>query len=83
MDYELSLYKDEAAPLAQILLPPGGAIHALYVIHGGLRVRSGRFSGVLGGNSAFHMTSRNISNTRYSSTPRSRCRDKHSGARRF
>ncbi len=56
MNYQLSLYKDEAAPQAQLQLPPGDAIRAIYVIHGGLRVRAGNFSGVLGGNSAFHTT---------------------------
>ena len=56
MNYTLSLYKDEAAPQAQIQLPPGNALRAIYVIHGGLRVRAGNFSGVLGGNSAFHTT---------------------------
>jgi hypothetical protein len=56
MNYDLSLYKDEIAPQAQIQLPPGNAIRALYVIHGGLRVRAGNFSGVLGGNSGFHTT---------------------------
>jgi hypothetical protein len=54
MNYQLSLYKDEAAPQAKLDLPAGNAIRAIYVIHGGLRVRTGGFSGVLGGNSAFH-----------------------------
>lgn len=54
MSYQLTLYKDELAPLAHLDLPPDDAIRAVYVIHGGLRVRSGNFSGVLGGNSAFH-----------------------------
>lgn len=54
MNYQLTLYKDELAPQAQLHLPPDDAIRAVYVIHGGLRVRSGNFSGVLGGNSAFH-----------------------------
>lgn len=54
MSYQLSLYKDEAAPLAVIQLPAGDVVRALYVIHGGLRVRTGTFNGVLGGNSAFH-----------------------------
>ena len=54
MKYELSLYKDELAPQAALHLPPGNGIRAIYVIHGGLRVRAGNFSGVLGGNSAFH-----------------------------
>ena len=56
MNHELSLYKDEIAPQAQIHLPPGNAIRAIYVIHGGLRVRTGNFSGVLGGNSGFYTT---------------------------
>ena len=56
MIYELSLYKDETLPQAQIQLPPGNALRAVYVIHGGLRLRAGNFSGVLGGNSAFHAT---------------------------
>ncbi len=57
MKYELSLYKDELSPQAAMQLPLGEAqrvIRAIYVIHGGLRVRAGNFSGVLGGNSAFH-----------------------------
>jgi|SRR5689334_7676761 len=54
MNYRLSLYKDEAAPQSKISLPAGGMVRAIYVIHGGLRVRAGKFSGVLGGNSAFH-----------------------------
>ena len=53
-NYQLSLYKDEAAPQAAFQLPAGNCIRAVYVIHGGLRVRTGIFSGVLGGNSAFH-----------------------------
>ncbi len=56
MNYTLSLYKDEAAPQAAINLPLSQAVRALYVIHGGLRVSAGGFSGVLGGNSAFHAT---------------------------
>jgi hypothetical protein len=54
VNYELSLYKDEAAPQAAVCLPAGNCVRAIYVIHGGLRVRAGNFSGVLGGNSAFH-----------------------------
>ena len=57
MKYELSLYKDELSPQSAMQLPLGEAqrvIRAIYVIHGGLRVRAGNFSGVLGGNSAFH-----------------------------
>lgn len=54
MNYQLSLYKDEAAPQAKILLPANSVVRAIYVIHGGLRVHTGGFSGVLGGNSAFH-----------------------------
>ena len=57
MKYELSLYKDELAPQAAMQLPLSGAlgvIRAVYVIHGGLRVHTHNFSGVLGGNSAFH-----------------------------
>lgn len=54
MNYELSLYKDEIAPQAAIHLPASDAVVAIYVIHGGLRVRAGHFSGVLGSNSAFH-----------------------------
>jgi hypothetical protein len=56
VNYELSLYKDEAAPQAAVRLPAGNCVRAIYVIHGGLRVRAGNFSGVLGGNSAFHTT---------------------------
>ena len=54
MNYTLSVYKDEAAPQATISLPACHGIRAIYVIHGGLRVNAGGFSGVLGGNSAFH-----------------------------
>lgn len=54
MNYQLSLYKDEAAPKAAIDLPVGNALRAIYVIHGGLRVDSDNVSGVLGGNSAFY-----------------------------
>ncbi len=54
MNYQLSVYKEEIAPQAQVFLGGASAARALYVIHGGLRVRSGNFSGTLGGNSAFH-----------------------------
>src|SRR5262245_21808775 len=54
MNFQLSLYKDEAAPQAAIQLPASSVVRAIYVIHGGLRVRAGNFSGALGGNSAFH-----------------------------
>lgn len=54
MNYQLSLYKDEAAPQAALHLPAGDCVRAIYVVHGGLRVHVGHFSGVLGGNSAFH-----------------------------
>ena len=54
MNFELSLYKDEIAPQATVQLPSPAAVVALYVIHGGLRVSTGNFNGVLGGNSAFH-----------------------------
>jgi hypothetical protein len=56
MNFQLSLYKDDIAPQATVHLPPGKANRAIYVVHGGLRVRTGHFSGVLGGNSAFHAT---------------------------
>jgi hypothetical protein len=56
MDFELRLYKDEAAPQAKIHIVGGNVTRAIYVIHGGLRVHAGSFSGVLGGNSAFHTT---------------------------
>ena len=56
MNYQLSIYKEEIAPQAQLVLGGGSAVRALYVIHGGLRVRSGNFSGTFGGNSAFHTT---------------------------
>jgi hypothetical protein len=56
MNYQLALYKDEIAPQSQISLGGGNAARAIYVIHGGLRVHCGNFSGVLGGNSAFHTT---------------------------
>ena len=54
MNYQFSLYKHEAAPQAVLHLPANGAARAIYVIHGGLRVRAASFDGVLGGNSAFH-----------------------------
>lgn len=54
MNYELSLYKDEMAPQAMIHLPAAESVRAIYVVSGGLRVRSGNFNGVLGANSAFH-----------------------------
>ena len=54
MNYELGLYKDEAAPQATIHLPAGDSVRALYVFSGGLRVSTGSFSGVLGANSALH-----------------------------
>ena len=54
MNYELSLYKDDAVPQAVFEVPAGNAIRAIYVVCGGLRVRAGHFSGVLGANSAFH-----------------------------
>ena len=54
MNYKLSLYKEEIAPQAAVHLPVNNALRAIYVIHGGLRVGSGHFSGTLGGNSAFH-----------------------------
>jgi hypothetical protein len=56
MEFELSIYKEEVAPQATIDLAGGKVVRAIYVIHGGLRVRTGNFSGVLGGNSAFHTT---------------------------
>jgi hypothetical protein len=56
MNYQLSLYKDETVPQAKIHIAGGNVIRAIYVIHGGLRVRAGNFSGTLGGNSAFHTT---------------------------
>ena len=54
MSFQLSLYKDEAAPKAPIHLPAVNSVRAIYVIHGGLRVTGSAFYGVLGGNSAFH-----------------------------
>jgi hypothetical protein len=56
MNYQLSLYKDEAAPQAALQMPADDCVRAIYVIHGGLRVHAEQFSGVLGGNSAFHAT---------------------------
>lgn len=53
MNYELRLYKDELAPAAPLSASTAG-VTAVYVMSGGLRVRSGSFSGVLGANSAFH-----------------------------
>ncbi|HTD89956.1 MAG TPA: hypothetical protein VK663_04795, partial [Burkholderiales bacterium] len=54
MTYRLSLYKDEIAPQASINLPAEDSIRAIYVVSGGLRVRSENFGGVLGSNSGFH-----------------------------
>ena len=56
MNYELTLYKDETAPQTAVTLPSQDNVCAIYVVSGGLRVRSGNFSGVLGANSAFHTT---------------------------
>jgi hypothetical protein len=56
VNYELRLYKDEAAPQAALHLPAGTALRAIYIIHGGLRVSTTNFHGVLGANSAFHTT---------------------------
>lgn len=53
-NYLLTIYKDEAEPQAKLHIAGSDVIRAIYVIHGGLRVRAGGFSGVLGGNSAFH-----------------------------
>lgn len=53
MNYELRLFKDELAPAAPLSASTAG-VTAVYVFSGGLRVRSGSFSGVLGANSAFH-----------------------------
>ena len=55
MNYELSLYKDEASTQAAIDLPAGDSVRAIYVVSGGLGVGNGSFSGVLGTNSAFHV----------------------------
>ena len=54
MNYQLTLYKDELAPQSAVDLPTRNGTAAIYVIHGGLRVRNGSFSGVLGGNSGFY-----------------------------
>ena len=54
MNYELSLYKDDAAPQAVFTMPAGDAVRAIYVVSGGLRIHTGNFSGVLGANSACH-----------------------------
>jgi len=53
MNYVLRLYKDELAPAAPLTLN-GSGVTAIYVVSGGLRVRTGSFSGVLGANSVFH-----------------------------
>jgi hypothetical protein len=53
MNHELTLYKDELEPAAPLVIR-GSGITAIYVICGGLRVRTGNFTGVLGVNSAFH-----------------------------
>jgi hypothetical protein len=52
--YLLCLYKDEAEPHAALALPAGNGVRVFYVIHGGLRVSTRRFSAAFGGNSAFH-----------------------------
>ncbi len=55
MQYELSLYRDEVAPGADLTLP-ARTIDAVYVVSGALRVRSGTLHAALGANSAFHAT---------------------------
>ena len=53
MQYELSLHKLDIAPGAAIA-PNGRAIDAIYVVSGGLRLKSAAFHGALGANSALH-----------------------------
>ena len=50
---ELRLYKDEIAPEAVATLDTRG-VTAIYIVSGGLRVRTGGFGGVVGANSAFY-----------------------------
>src|SRR5262245_34012457 len=55
MDYLLRLYKDELAPQAVVQMPLNGApARAIYVVSGGLRLRSGGATATLGANSAWH-----------------------------
>ena len=53
MNHQLKLYKHELAPAAQLTLNTQG-VTAIYVVCGGLRLRTGNFTGTLGANSAFH-----------------------------
>ena len=60
MDYQLTIYKDEIAPQAVLQVPANNALTAAYVIHGGLRVQTGTFSGTLGGIGRFARCGRGI-----------------------
>lgn len=51
MTYELRLYHDEIAPQAAVTLP-AAKVRVIYVVSGGLRVRSPALTGALGANSA-------------------------------
>jgi hypothetical protein len=51
MTHELRLYHDEIAPQAAVALP-AVKVRAIYVVSGGLRVRSTALTGALGANSA-------------------------------
>ena len=51
MTYELRLYQDEIGPQAAVALP-AAKVRAIYVVSGGLRVRSAALNGALGANSA-------------------------------
>ena len=53
MNHELKLYQHELAPAASLTVNMDG-VSAIYVLSGGLRVRCGSFTGVLGANSVFH-----------------------------
>ena len=53
MNYELRLYQDELAPAAPLSVSTQG-VTAVYIVSGGLRVRTSNFTGVLGAGSAFH-----------------------------
>ena len=57
MPYELRLYKDEIAPAAAVTLPArAGAIDAIYVVSGGLRISTAAITAAFGANSALHAT---------------------------
>lgn len=52
-NYALRLYRDDVPALAQVTLP-SNAVRAMYVVSGGLRVKSATLTATFGANSAFH-----------------------------